>query len=125
MESYLLETIQEELKDKRYQAWEWTKPFEYPYIVGEYFENSHSFETYFTHGRFILSVIHRGKMREILPLIDELKYHFSDFRVSRINDDGKAEMVYITFEYGLRQLTNEMELIRYELNFNFLYSRGD
>ena len=63
-----------------YEYGEWTKKVTYPYFVGDYNENSYSFEDGHSTGVFTLNGWCKGSKMPILFLCDRIKKAFQDVR---------------------------------------------
>lgn len=110
MESELLEVINNLLSDFNYEYGEYTGKLKYPYIVGEYNENTHQFEDNITSGEIILTCFHRGNELELINIKEQIKNKFADYRAKT-----NSGTVYISYRNKLFIRSGEAELKKMEI----------
>ena len=110
MESELLEVIKNLLSNFNYEYGEYTGVLKYPYMVGEYNENTYQFENNITGGEFILTCFHRGNELDLINIKEEIKKIFADYR-------SETESGTIWISYNNKQFirSGEAELKKMEI----------
>jgi hypothetical protein len=110
MESELLKVIKEKLSIFNYEYGEYTGEVKYPYIVGEYNENTYSFEDNITNGEVILVCFHRGPELDLINIKEQIKELFKDYR--EVTESGT---VYISYRNKLYIRSGEADLKKMEI----------
>lgn len=119
MESELLEVINNLLSNFNYEYGEYTGTLKYPYIVGEYNENTYSYEDNITNGEFILTCFHRGKEIDLINIKEQIKELFEDYRTNT-----KSGTVYISYRNKLYVRSGEAELKKMEIYLDTKILKG-
>lgn len=129
----LLNFINEKLTqiDIPYEYGEWTKKVTYPYFVGDYNENSYSFEDGHSTGVFTLNGWCKGSKMPILFLCDRIKKAFQDVRgtvesslewdIFSLKDgmvDEKCSAFYVTYNTCIEVPTGDEDLYRIMITLN-------
>lgn len=104
-----------------YSLGEYDKPkVQYPYIIGEYIEDSKKNEDNSKSGQIILSIFTRGKRIEIENVADILEEHFKFFWKEKNNS-------MVSIEYDHRQMvsSNDETIKKIEVYLKYQKWKGE
>lgn len=120
----VLAVLKEELVDTlklTYCLGEYDKSkVKYPYIIGEYIENSNTNEDNRKSGQIILSIFTRGKRIELENVADTLQEHFKFFTKEKNNS-------MVSIEYATRLMidTEDETIKKIEVYLDFNKWKGE
>lgn len=120
----VLAVLKEELVDNlklTYCLGEYDKPkIKYPYIIGEYIENTNTNEDNRKSGQIILSIFTRGTRMELENLADILQEHFKFFTKEKNNS-------IVSLEYATRLMvdTADKTIKKLEIYLDFNKWKGE
>ena len=120
MEKTLLDVIKQELKalGVAYEYRKFHQRLVYPFVVGEYSEDSYSAENGHTSGTMFLTLTYRSDEGEaqLTALKEQIKRHFRDFR--RVTEEGTLR---ISYSHSLFLGVDVEKMARTELYLNTNY----
>lgn len=105
-----------------YDYMELKKSVSYPYVIGEYFENNYSNETYCTEGEFLLTLWDRNVSNmNIISLHEEIKNKFRELRVTK-----NGNVILFNYANSLPEQQEDGNLKKQEIRIEVkYYERGE
>lgn len=112
MESDVLRVINDELTELsiNYEYDEYSGPLAYPYVVGEYSENSFAYEDGSTNAQMILTAFMRGSRSALIDIKEKIKARFCDYRKTTASG-----VMSITYSQSLFLRTGKEDLKRIDI----------
>lgn len=92
----------------------------YPYVTGEFTQNTYSYEDNSNSGDMLLECWNRGSQANLVALHQKIKEHFRDLQV--IKDNTVAHIAYNS-AYPIR--TNDASLFKVEIHLDITYWEGE
>lgn len=92
----------------------------YPYVTGEFTQNSYSYEDNSNTGDMLLECWNRGSQKELINLHQKIKEHFRDLCVPKNNI-----MAHISYNSAYDVRTNDATLFKKEIHLDITYWEGE
>ena len=105
-----------------YEFMEWTSPVVYPYGVGEITEDPITTEDGAEQSTLLLTFFHRGKMIDLLTIMEKIKKHFPPIYGLRGETDSGAIAVF--YDGFLPIPSGEADLKKIQINLKINEWKG-